>query len=141
MRQVSFINIEFHLHKLSFAVLHYDSPTSRITEKLMKEYPSCLNIHEKVFWQHVDGGESKDLLINTSIPFTINIFGAPVEWWVRQNLDNFLTNVQVLSSFCPMFVQVLSMSNICQKNFNFTKFCQIIVHILSKNFSNRPSFV
>ena len=55
--------------------------------------------------------------------------GAPVEWWVRQNLDNFLTNVQVLSSFCPMFVKVLSMSNICQKNFNFTKFCQIIVHI------------
>ena len=58
--------------------------------------------------------------------------GAPVECQVGQNLDNFLTNVQVLSCFCPMFVQVLSMSNICQKNFNFTKFCQIIVHILSK---------
>ena len=55
------------------------------------------------------------------------VLGAPVGCGVGQNLDNFLTNVQVLSSFCPMFVQVLSMSNICQKNFNFTKFCQIIV--------------
>ena len=67
--------------------------------------------------------------------------GAPIECVFGQNLDNFLTNVQVLSSFCPMFVKVLSMSNICQKNFNFTKFCQIIVHILSKNFGYCPSFV
>ena len=33
------------------------------------------------------------------------------------------------------------MSNICQNNFNFTKFCQIIVHILSKNFDYCPRFV
>ena len=73
--------------------------------------------------------------------FSLNcLSGAPVEWWVRQNLDNFLTNVHVLSSFCPRFVKVLSMSNICQKNFNFTKFCQIIVHILSKKFGNRLRF-
>ena len=32
---------------------------------------------------------------------------------VGQNLDKFLTNVKVLSNFCPCFVQVLSMSNIC----------------------------
>ena len=41
---------------------------------LLKECKSCLNIHKKVVWQHIDGGESTELQINTAIPFTINIF-------------------------------------------------------------------
>ena len=57
--------------------------------------------------------------------------GAPEEWGVWQNLDNFWTNVKVLSIFCQTFVQVLSMSNICQNISNFTKFCQIFVQVLS----------
>ena len=44
------------------------------TKILLKHYTPCLNIHEKVVWQHVDGGESTDLQIYTAIPFTINIF-------------------------------------------------------------------
>ena len=47
------------------------------------------------------------------------VLGAPVGCGVGQNLDNFLTNVQVLSSFCPMFVQVLSMSNMDKYWTNF----------------------
>ena len=47
---------------------------------------------------------------------TILDFGAPVECLVGQNFDKFWTNVQVLSNICPTFVQVLSMSNICQNN-------------------------
>ena len=39
--------------------------------------------------------------------------GAGVEWVVRQILDNFLTNVQYLSNVCPIFVKVMSMSNLC----------------------------
>ena len=39
---------------------------------------------------------------------------------------------------CPRFVQVLSMSNIWTNYFNFTMFCQIIVHILYKIFANCP---
>ena len=42
--------------------------------------------------------------------------GAPVECQVGQNFDKFWTNIQVLSNICPTFVQVLSMSNICQNN-------------------------
>ena len=60
--------------RLYFAVLHYGIPISKSTKILLKHYTPFLNIHEKVVWQHVDGGEPKDLLINTSIPFTINIF-------------------------------------------------------------------
>ena len=67
--------------------------------------------------------------------------GAPIECVFGQNLDNFLTNVQVLSRFCPSFVQVLSMSNNCQNNLNFTKFCLIFVNILSNIFVNCPRFV
>ena len=67
--------------------------------------------------------------------------GAPIECRFGQNLDNFLTNVQVLSRFCPIFVQVLSMSNNCQNNLNFTKFCLIFVNILSNIFVNCPRFV
>ena len=60
--------------QLLFAVLHYESPTSKSTEKLLKEYTSCLSINKRVVWQHIDGGESTDLQIDTAIPFTINIF-------------------------------------------------------------------
>ena len=60
---------------------------------------------------------------------------------VGQNFDKFWTNVQVLSNICPNFVQVLSMSNICQNNQNFTKFCQKFVKILSKNVVNCPKIV
>ena len=67
--------------------------------------------------------------------------GAPVECQVGQNFDKFWTNVQVLSNICPTFVQVLSMSNICQNNWNFTKFCQKIVNILSKIFVICPKIV
>ena len=56
-------------------------------------------------------------------------------------MDKFWTNVQVLSNICPHFVQVLSMSNICQKNSNFTKFCQKIVKSLSKHFVICPEIV
>ena len=42
--------------------------------------------------------------------------GAPPEWWVRQILDNFWTNVLISSNICLRFVQVLSMSNICENN-------------------------
>ena len=52
-----------------------------------------------------------------------------------------MTNVQVLSNICPNFVQVLSMSNICQNNWNFTKFCQKFVKILSKNYVICPKIV
>ena len=67
--------------------------------------------------------------------------GAPVECRVGQNFDKFWTNVQVLSNICPAFVQVLSMSNICQNNWNFTKFCQKFVKILSKNYVICPKIV
>ena len=67
--------------------------------------------------------------------------GAPVECQVGQNFDKFWTNVQVLSNICPTFVQVLSMSNICQNNWNFTKFCQKFVKILSKNYVICPKIV
>ena len=40
--------------------------------------------------------------------------------------------------FCPMFIKVLSMSNICPNYFSLTQFCQIIVHILYKMFTNCP---
>ena len=40
--------------------------------------------------------------------------------------------------FCPRFIQVLSMSNICPNYFSLTQFCQIIVHILYKMFTNCP---
>ena len=36
-----------------------------------------------------------------------------------KNLDNFLTNVQALSRFCPIFVQVLSTSNMDKYWTNF----------------------
>ena len=71
----------------------------------------------------------------------ITVQGAPVECRVGQNFDKFRTNVQVLSNICPNFVQVLSMSNICQNNQNFTKFCQKFVKILSKNFVICPKIV
>ena len=68
----------------------------------------------------------------TSAPPSVSSrLGAPKEWVTLQNLDKYLTFVQVLSKFCPIFVQLLSMSSICQNNLNFTKFCQILVHILS----------
>ena len=70
-------NIKLPQHRLSFAVLHYGSPksdlTKDITEKLLK-YTSCLNVHKKVVWQHIDEGKSTEFQINTAIPFTINIF-------------------------------------------------------------------
>ena len=90
-------------------------------------------------------------LLNTHLMHTYDIWvrrlpsskniGAPIECRFGQNLDNFLTNVQVLSRFCPIFVQVLSMSNNCQNNLNFTKFCLIFVNILSNIFVNCPRFV
>ena len=70
-------NIKLPQHRLSFAVLHYESLrsdiTKDITEKLL-EYTSCLNVHKKVVWQHMDGGKLTELQIDTAIPFTINIF-------------------------------------------------------------------
>ena len=48
-----------------------------------------------------------------------NLYGAPGQCLFWKNLDNFLTNVQALSRFCPIFVQVLSTSNMDKYWTNF----------------------
>ena len=109
----------------------YELGKAGLTETALQANQTC-----------VKGLESGKLTFtdNTLSERVMNL-GAPIECRFGQNLDNLLTNVQVLSRFCPIFVQVLSMSNNCQNNLNFTKFCLIFVNILSNIFVNCPRFV
>ena len=85
---------------------------------------------------------SGDIIHHCTMPLFCSPFhGAPVECRVRQKFDKFWTNIQVLSNMCPNFVQVLSLSSICQFLPYFTKFCLKIVKILSKILAICPKIV
>ena len=46
------------------------------SDTFMEEYTSCLHLHKKFVWKHIEEVAPKDfkLLIDTEIPFTIKIF-------------------------------------------------------------------
>ena len=123
------ICLNWFLKSLSSWVEHFsENPTTSISSVDVAHYDNGYHGSPLLVER---GRPSRAQRRGNSYPDNHRISGAPEELVVWQNLDNFWTNVKVLSIFCQTFVQVLSMSNICQNNLNFTKFCQIIVHNLS----------